>query len=229
MYKLIDSIMKKIRENKKVAVAVLIAIPLLIILIAIIVIINQNNSLQNENAISQEGEWTQEQVDDFNNNDQFAFTNRRRFDTVLGSDNSAIVYDNLKDFVLSESEKKTAPHQNSPAGNMPSGYYTGNLTDFEFLHTESIDSLPMQAFKFNLNITDGREYEVHVAFDNLTTAHETSPIAQYYLATFLKHKDNGNVPVLYINGTIDKYDSDIWTWLETIGFNRYNVDIIYKT
>jgi hypothetical protein len=215
MKRLID----QIRKHKTVVIVASLAIVLIIVIVIAL------SSKRENGIISQEGEWTKEQLNDLNNNDQFAFTDRRQFDNSVGSDNSAIVYENLKDFILSDAEKKTAPHKNQPGKRLPAKYYTGSLSGFAFVHRTSIDARPMQALQFSLDITDGRQYSVHVAFDNLTTARESTPIGQNYIAVLLKHTDGKNSqPVLYINRANNERDDDIWAWLSAIGFDRNDVD-----
>lgn len=219
---MLKSFINYMQNHKKAAAIAGVIIIFVIIPIAITVI----TSKQESSVISVEGEWTEEQVHDFENNDQFAFTNRRVMDVSLDDKLSTTIYNNLKDYVLSDSEKKTAPHKNEPGEGMPERYYTGSMSDFRYIHPDAVKNNPMQAFVFNLSVTDGRLYQVDVAFDNLTTARNTVSPAKHYLAVLLRHSDDGSTkPVLYINRITNERDADIWAWLSAVGLSKDSVDV----
>jgi hypothetical protein len=167
-------------------------------------------------------------LENYSSSDQLMLPDQAHFDITMSKEDSAIIYENLKEFLFSSAEKSTAPHENQPSDGVPS-HYTGETPGLRQVNHTQVGSRPMLTFTFPLNISDGRQYTVSVAYDNLSKPRAVVPVGQYYVVMLIK-REGSNRPTLYINRANENhtYDNEIWAWLSASGYNRGNVNIIDK-
>jgi hypothetical protein len=159
------------------------------------------------------------------------FYGREQLDNVMGSGVGSEVLEIIENYVLSDSEKETAPHENRPTGNLPKSSYNGTISDFapvqKILDEQELSVLP---YNFKLSISDGREYYIYTLMDAVGVYSPLSvsyPIAQQYMAVLFTRLDTDSKPYLHIVQTkkYSSFDAELSSWLDMIGFKKDDVEI----
>ncbi|MDR0887369.1 MAG: hypothetical protein LBM97_01620 [Candidatus Nomurabacteria bacterium] len=74
--------------------------------------------------------------------------------TDMPQETIAVLYRRIRDFVMSDAEKSTAPHANQPQSNMPANYFTATI------NRDSLRQITDNQYQFSITITDGRQYRI---------------------------------------------------------------------
>lgn len=115
-------------------------------------------------------------------NTSIIFENRYQLDYSIGKYNSAIALTQLETTLKSDTELNSAPSKNIPDKGNPDNYYTATIDEPSFT---KLSSNP-EYYTFQLHLSDKREYEVYVLYDEDKFA-ELS-----YITTVIKRTDDAS-------------------------------------
>lgn len=89
------------------------------------------------------------------------FENRAKLNKIYGRENSAIILTEIEEIVMSEKEIAAAPKENNSSDGIKTHYDTKLVEESFKLYSER-----PEVYTFNIEMSDGREYEAFVRQDS---------------------------------------------------------------
>lgn len=210
------------KQKKNILITVIISLPIIAILLTIIFLPgnNQNNLYYSDNG-PKEG-FGYDRVN------YFDIVNGGELVGYLGQSTFDMMAEDLRSFILTDSEISSAPHENiQPDSQKPSSYYDGTITELK-LQPNSC-ATPTIAYDFILDITDGREYHIYLSADAFKRCSRPSigAVGEKYLAVLFERTDldkKSYLSVIRLYGN-DNVDADVSDWLNAISKNQNDIEI----
>jgi hypothetical protein len=196
-----DKISNKTKRNLFIA-----GVVVLVVLFGVWVSMLTSNNSTSEESIN-EGETT-----DYS--ESWEFIGRQSLDSMVGSSVAGSILASVYSVLQDPTERAASPHDNEPLGDQKGVYSI-------IIAANSVVNIPEHdySFKFQVDITDGRSYEVIAK--SYTSAY------QYYIATIITTKQNGTK--LFINAYDEDANNDIIQWASQImAVDKSSIQVEYN-